>query len=260
MIVVNLRHISGSRTEPNSIKCWHGLQSMCLCWHWQFCVVHMTTWGLFIGSVCNTTTNPHNPYWVAARCATEAFRTTCAVYIEDCEGWWLSGCCGSVAEHWPLMAEHWLLMAEHWPLMAEHWLLMAEHWPLMAEHWLLMAEHWPLMAEHWLLMAEHWPLMAEHWLLMAEHWPLMAEHWLLMAEHWPLMAEHWLLMPEHWLLMAEHWPLMAEHWLLMAEHWPLMAEHWLLMPELSWVWLSAAASLLTFLYFRLTTSLVSSVG
>ena len=27
------------------------------------------------------------------------FRTTCAVHIENCEGWWLSGCCGSVAEH-----------------------------------------------------------------------------------------------------------------------------------------------------------------
>ena len=24
----------------------------------------------------------------------------CAVHIEDCEGWLLSGCCGSVAEHW----------------------------------------------------------------------------------------------------------------------------------------------------------------
>ena len=24
------------------------------------------------------------------------------VHIEDCEGWWLSGCCGSVAEHWRL--------------------------------------------------------------------------------------------------------------------------------------------------------------
>ena len=37
-----------------------------------------------------------------AGCTTEAFSTTCAVYIEDCEGWWLSGCCGSVAEHWRL--------------------------------------------------------------------------------------------------------------------------------------------------------------
>ena len=34
------------------------------------------------------------------RCATEAVNTICAVHIEDCEGWWLSGCCGSVAEHW----------------------------------------------------------------------------------------------------------------------------------------------------------------
>ena len=42
-------------------------------------------------------------YWVAARCATEAF--TCAVHIEECEGWWLSGCRGSVAKHWQLKPE-----------------------------------------------------------------------------------------------------------------------------------------------------------
>ena len=37
-----------------------------------------------------------------------------AVHIEDCEGWWLSGCCGSVAEHWWLKPELfwvWLLAA-----------------------------------------------------------------------------------------------------------------------------------------------------
>ena len=28
------------------------------------------------------------------------FSTTCAVYTEGCGGWWLSGCCSSVAEHW----------------------------------------------------------------------------------------------------------------------------------------------------------------
>ena len=38
-------------------------------------------------------------------CATEAFSTTCAVHVEDCEGWWLSDCCGSVAEHWQLKPE-----------------------------------------------------------------------------------------------------------------------------------------------------------
>ena len=36
---------------------------------------------------------------VAVRCTTEAFSTTCAVHIEDCERWWLSGCRSSVAEH-----------------------------------------------------------------------------------------------------------------------------------------------------------------
>ena len=32
-----------------------------------------------------------------AEYATEALSTTCAVYIENCEGWWLSDCHGSVA-------------------------------------------------------------------------------------------------------------------------------------------------------------------
>ena len=27
------------------------------------------------------------------------------VHVEDCEGWWLSGCCGLVAEHWWLKPE-----------------------------------------------------------------------------------------------------------------------------------------------------------
>ena len=42
---------------------------------------------------------------VAARCVTEAFSTTCAVHIEDCEGWWLSDCRSSVAQHWRLKPE-----------------------------------------------------------------------------------------------------------------------------------------------------------
>ena len=29
----------------------------------------------------------------------------CAVHVEDCEGWWSSGCRGSVAEHWRLKPE-----------------------------------------------------------------------------------------------------------------------------------------------------------
>ena len=39
------------------------------------------------------------PQWVSG-VRLRHFSTTCAVQIEDCEGWWLSGCCGSVAEHW----------------------------------------------------------------------------------------------------------------------------------------------------------------
>ena len=44
-------------------------------------------------------------YWVAARCVTEAFSTTCAVHIEDCECRLLSGCHGTVAENWQLNPE-----------------------------------------------------------------------------------------------------------------------------------------------------------
>ena len=49
-----------------------------------------------------------------------------AVHIEDCEGWWLSGCRGSVAEHWRLKPEvSWvrLLAAAdlfHFPLFSPH--------------------------------------------------------------------------------------------------------------------------------------------
>ena len=42
---------------------------------------------------------------VAARCVTEAFSTTGAVHIEDCERQWVSSCHGSVAEHWWLKPE-----------------------------------------------------------------------------------------------------------------------------------------------------------
>ena len=33
------------------------------------------------------------------------FNTTCAVHVDDCEGWWLSGYRGSVAEHWRIKPE-----------------------------------------------------------------------------------------------------------------------------------------------------------
>ena len=43
--------------------------------------------------------------WLKSQCSalplSHDSRTTIA-YIEDCEGWWLSGCGGSVAEHWEL--------------------------------------------------------------------------------------------------------------------------------------------------------------
>ena len=39
---------------------------------------------------------------VTAKCATEAFS---AAHIEDCEGWWSSGCHGSLTENWWLKPE-----------------------------------------------------------------------------------------------------------------------------------------------------------
>ena len=41
----------------------------------------------------------------AARCVTEAFSTTCAVHVKQCEGWQLYGFRGSVADHWRLKPE-----------------------------------------------------------------------------------------------------------------------------------------------------------
>ena len=43
--------------------------------------------------------------WHILRCVTEAFSTICAVHIEECGGWWLSGCRSSVAEHWQLKTD-----------------------------------------------------------------------------------------------------------------------------------------------------------
>ena len=48
------------------------------------------------------------------------------VHIEDCEGWWLSGCHGSVAEHWRLKPEvSWVRLPAaasllHFPLFSPH--------------------------------------------------------------------------------------------------------------------------------------------
>ena len=53
------------------------------------------------------------------------------IYIEDCEGWWLSGCHGSVAEHW------WLKLEVSWvwlPVTAGlDWVNKANKCPIMEE-------------------------------------------------------------------------------------------------------------------------------
>ena len=64
-----------------------------------------------------TPTSPHNPLiryvticiatvCIATVCTEQLpgvqlryFSTTCAVHMEDCDGWWLSGCLSSVVEH-----------------------------------------------------------------------------------------------------------------------------------------------------------------
>ena len=75
-----------------------------------------------------STGSPHS-----IRSQTQAFRI-CAVYIEDCEGWWLSGCHDSVAEHWrlkPEVSSVWLPATAcrpfHFPLFLPHSMLLAWH-------------------------------------------------------------------------------------------------------------------------------------
>ena len=66
-----------------------------------------------------TINNPHNTLYVLHRwywmpSLTHLVAIQHAVHIEDCEGWWLPGCCGSVAEHCRLKPEVfwvWLLAA-----------------------------------------------------------------------------------------------------------------------------------------------------
>ena len=61
---------------------------------WAFRVKNNSAWGEIFP--VNPQRTSDDTYWVD---------TTCAVHIEDCNGWWLSGCCGSVAEHWWLKPE-----------------------------------------------------------------------------------------------------------------------------------------------------------
>ena len=78
------RSVAGSRRELNPGHIW--LEPPVLC-HWA-----TDSW---------TTTNPHNPLYVLHR----RYTYRVPIHIEDCEGWWLSGCHGSVAEHWRLKLE-----------------------------------------------------------------------------------------------------------------------------------------------------------
>ena len=49
---------------------------------------------------------PRTPLaWVTLAASADGFSTICAVHIEDYEGWWLSSCHGSVAQHWQLKPE-----------------------------------------------------------------------------------------------------------------------------------------------------------
>ena len=51
-------------------------------------------------STPNEVLTAHTEWLPGVRLRHSCISTTCAVHIEDCEGWWLSGCYGSVAEHW----------------------------------------------------------------------------------------------------------------------------------------------------------------
>ena len=87
---------AGCRQELNPGHLW--LEPPVLLW--AFRVSKPLSMGSFLmGRIFQSTPNrvlmTHN-YWVAARCVTEAFGTTCAVHIEDCAGW-LVGCSAVVA-------------------------------------------------------------------------------------------------------------------------------------------------------------------
>ena len=92
---------AGNHRELNPGHLWLELAALC---HWAM--------------TAETTTNPlyvwHRWYWMPqlhnwqplSMCCHSMCRqnsiSTCAVYIEDCEGWWLAGCRGAMAEHWQL--------------------------------------------------------------------------------------------------------------------------------------------------------------
>ena len=66
-------------------------------------VRHFTCLGLlphvWIGNLeVNRVLTAHTEWLLGVR--PRHFNTTCAVHIEDCEGWWLSGYHSSVAEYW----------------------------------------------------------------------------------------------------------------------------------------------------------------
>ena len=42
------------------------------------------------------------PQYVLSQYVPSELQYHLAVYIEDCEGWWLAGCRGTMAEHWQL--------------------------------------------------------------------------------------------------------------------------------------------------------------
>ena len=66
------KHLDGENHSAWVLSWWRELSSRPLPEFWQY-----------ILSGCHVCNSP-----------------TCAVHIEDCEGWWLSGCRSSVAEHW----------------------------------------------------------------------------------------------------------------------------------------------------------------
>ena len=88
---------------------WHGSWGYFLPWS-----------GMWLWLHCSSLHDKAASYLLRASCLMLDFKCHEAkieesekVHIEDCEGWWLSSCCGSVAEHWWLKPEVswvWLLV------------------------------------------------------------------------------------------------------------------------------------------------------
>ena len=98
---------AGSRQELNPGHLW--LEPPVLC-PWATIYANQTTTNPLYVVILNASVAhlAATQYVLSENSLNQEFRcyeAKIAVHMEDCEGWWLSGCCSSVAEHWRLKPE-----------------------------------------------------------------------------------------------------------------------------------------------------------